>query len=194
MGRFRIIETAIDPTVCISRHIDRHRPLLRSRPGLMSIVLAAFAAYFGPTVTGGASARAGPPLRPLQTLETRQYHGLEARQYHRGGRSSAPALASLSRSRELAKSISARVISPYFTSHSPNASPKTMIRTSFALGDRIGARNDRPIGHQIGAENGRGPRVMLDIAAALGLVYLAFLAVWFWATRFRVRPPSSAPS
>ena len=36
--------------------------------------------------------------------------------------------------------------------------------------------------------------MMLGIAAALGLVYLTFLAVWFWATRLRVRPPSSAPS
>jgi hypothetical protein len=33
---------------------------------------------------------------------------------------------------------------------------------------------------------------MLQIGAVLGLVYLAFLAVWFWATRFRIRPPTSA--
>lgn len=194
MGRFRIIETATDPAACISRHIDQSRHLLRSRVRLASIVLTAFAAYFGPTVTGGASARAGPPLRPLQTLETRQYHGLEARQYHRVGRSSGPASASLSRPRELANPISARVISPLFTSHSPNAIQQSMIHTPFHPSPRIGVRNDRSIGGQIGAENGRDPRVMLDIAAALGLVYLTFLALWFWATRFRMRPPSSAPS
>ena len=35
---------------------------------------------------------------------------------------------------------------------------------------------------------------MIRIGATLGLIYLAFLAVWFWATRFRMRPSSSAPS
>jgi hypothetical protein len=35
---------------------------------------------------------------------------------------------------------------------------------------------------------------MLQIGGVLGLVYVAFLAVWFWATRFRMRPPRSAPS
>jgi hypothetical protein len=69
-----------------------------------------------------------------------------------------------------------------------------MIHSPFQQRDQIGARNDSSIGVQIGAENGRDPRVMIDIAAALGLVYLAFLAVWFWATRVRMRPPRSAPS
>jgi hypothetical protein len=35
---------------------------------------------------------------------------------------------------------------------------------------------------------------MFRLGAALGLVYVAFLAAWFWATRFRVRPPRSASS
>jgi hypothetical protein len=33
---------------------------------------------------------------------------------------------------------------------------------------------------------------MLQIGALLGLVYLAFLAAWIWATRFRIGPPRSA--
>jgi len=69
-----------------------------------------------------------------------------------------------------------------------------MILTSFHVDAQISTRNTRSIGSWIGAENGRDPRVMLDIAGALGLVYLAFLAVWFWTTRFRMRPSSRAAS
>jgi hypothetical protein len=123
-----------------------------------------------------------------------QYHSLEARQYHRVGRSSAPVSASLSRSREFADSISARVISRLFTSHSPNSIPKVIIHTRFHVSGQISSQNDRSIGEQIASENGRDPRLMIRIGATLGLVYLAFLAIWFWATRFRMRPPSSAPS
>jgi hypothetical protein len=69
-----------------------------------------------------------------------------------------------------------------------------MIVRSSRVAGPIGAQNDRRIGRAIAVENGKDPRLMLGIAAALGLVYLAFLAVWFWATRIRIRPPSSAPS
>ena len=194
MGRFRIIGTKILTTACISRHSDRQRQLRRSRLGLMSIVLAASVAYFAPVAAGAAPARAGPPIGAVKTAEMGQYHGLEARQYHRVGRSSAPASASLSRSRKFANSISARVISRLFTSHSPNSTSKVMIQTPVRSNDRISAPNDRSIGRQIGSGNGSDPRLMIRIGATLGLVYLAFLAVWFWATRFRMRPSSSAPS
>jgi hypothetical protein len=100
----------------------------------------------------------------------------------------------LSRSGEFVNSISGGVISRLFTPHSPNSISKVEIRTSSRSATQIDRQNDHPIGRQIAAENGRDPRLMLDIAKALGLVYLAFLAVWFWATRFRMRPPSSAPS
>ena len=63
-----------------------------------------------------------------------------------------------------------------------------MIQTPVRSNDRISAPNDRSIGRQIGSENGSDPRLMIRIGATLGLVYLAFLAVWFWATRFRMRP------
>jgi hypothetical protein len=33
---------------------------------------------------------------------------------------------------------------------------------------------------------------MLQIGAVFGLIYVAFLGVWFWATRFRMGPPRSA--
>lgn len=194
MGRFQITETMTSSPVRNSRHVTSRRPRLGPGLGPLSVLLVAFGAYFGPALTQGASARAGPPPQPLQIPEMRQYHGIQARQYHLITRSSAPALASLSRSSELTAAISTVVISRLFTSRSPNSTPTIMIHTPFQQREQIGARNDRSIGVQIGAENGRDPRVMLDIAAALGLVYLAFLAVWFWATRVRMRPPRSAPS
>jgi hypothetical protein len=194
MGRFRIIGTKTSTTACTSRHIERRRQLLRSGLGLTSIVLAASVAYFAPVAAVAAPARAGPPLGGVKTREMRQYHGLEARQYHRVSRSSAPVSASLSRSPEFGNSISARVISRLFTSHSPNSTSKVMIQTSVRSNHRISAPNDRSIGRQIGSGNGSDPRLMIRIGATLGLVYLAFLAVWFWATRFRMRPSSSAPS
>jgi hypothetical protein len=69
-----------------------------------------------------------------------------------------------------------------------------MIHAPFHRSDRIRPRNDRLIGEQIGSENSRDAQLMIRLGAALGLGYLAFLAVWFWATRFRMRPPSNAPS
>jgi hypothetical protein len=194
MGRFLIIETKTLTAVCIPRHIVRRRRFLCSRLGLMSIVLAAFIAYFAPVAAGSAPSRAGPPTGAKKVAEMGQYHGLDARQYHRGARSSAPASASLSRSREFANSISTRVISRLFTSHSPNSTLKITIHTPVRSSDRISRRNDRSIGRQIGSENSTDPGLMIRIGATLGLGYLAFLAVWFWATRFRMRPPSSAPS
>lgn len=53
---------------------------------------------------------------------------------------------------------------------------------------QIGAPN----GSQIGSGRSRDPGLMLQIGAALGLVYIGFLATWFWATRFRMRPPRDA--
>jgi hypothetical protein len=33
-------------------------------------------------------------------------------------------------------------------------------------------------------------RLVVQVGMLLGVVYLAFLSVWFWATRARVRPPA----
>jgi hypothetical protein len=194
MGRFQIIETMTYQAAPISCHGARRRHRLRIQLGPTPILLMASVAYFGPALTGDASARAGPPPHAVKTPEMRQYHVLRPSQYHRASRGSAPGPASLSRSGEFANSISGRVISRLFSPHSPNSISKVRIYDSSRSSARIGRQNDPRIGRQIAAENGRDPRLMLDIAKALGLVYLAFLAVWFWATRFRMRPPSSAPS
>jgi hypothetical protein len=69
-----------------------------------------------------------------------------------------------------------------------------MMQSSSPTTSWIDSRNDHRIGGAIASETNRDPRVMLDIAVVLGLSYLGFLAVWFWATRVRMRPRSSAPS
>jgi hypothetical protein len=35
---------------------------------------------------------------------------------------------------------------------------------------------------------------MVALGVFLGAAYLAFLFIWFWATRFRARPHPSAPA
>jgi hypothetical protein len=74
---------------------------------------------------------------------------------------------------------------------------------------RIGIANDRSIDGQIFAQtcppgscfNRSDPKVaadttnerlMLQLGGLFGMFYVAFLAVWFWATRVRGRPPSGA--
>lgn len=48
----------------------------------------------------------------------------------------------------------------------------------------------RPI---LSVDHSRNTRLMVRIGMLLGLVYLAFLVVWFWATRLRTRPRPPAP-
>jgi hypothetical protein len=45
---------------------------------------------------------------------------------------------------------------------------------------------------RIGSQKSRDPSLMLRSGLPSGLVYVGFLATWFWATRFRMRPPRDA--
>jgi hypothetical protein len=194
LGRFPIIDRETFPAACTSLRTRGWKRLLRPKPGPKALVLIALAAYFGCTTTGLASARAEPRAPAVQRPEIRQYHGLEAWQYHQNPGNSGQASASLGRSRELNNSISALVISRLFSIQVSNSAAKTSIYRPVATPARIGSQNDPSIGVQIVPESGGDPRLMLDIGTVLGLCYAAFLAVWFWATRFRLRPRSNAPS
>lgn len=189
---------------CIWNHIGFRGWLSRAADRTSWILILAPLAYFTWTPVAGAlpepAAHAAVPTG-LRQGQNAQYHGRQGPQYHRVaprfGRISARPRASSRPDRELTKPISARVISPIFTFHSPKSTKKAQKVTSFRSDDRIGDRNDRSIGAQIGSGNepqSRDPRLMLQIGAVFGLIYVAFLVLWFWATRFRVRPPRSAPS
>jgi hypothetical protein len=165
-------------------------------------VLVAPVAYFALTLN--VSAASGPTTSSIapagrENGQIGQYHGTWGRQYHGIAARSGPLSAWRRTSRfadsEFSGPIVGRVISPIFTLHSEIGNAKAQIRLDSPPGDRTGARKGRSIGAQIGAGNeprSGDPRLMLQIGAVFGLIYVAFLGVWFWATRFRMGPPRSA--
>jgi len=194
LGSFPLIELKTLSALRTSRHIGGLVSRLRPKCGSTGLAITALAAYFGVAGTAVASARAGPPAQAHKTPESRQYHSFRAGQYHRTSRRPGHSSASLSQSRKLANSIHALVISRHFSFLGSNSVRKSTIRRSSATRAQIGSRNVRSINSQIEPQNGANLRMMVDIGAVLGLCYAGFLAVWIWATRFRMRPRSSAPS
>jgi hypothetical protein len=118
---------------------------------------------------------------------------------------------------EMTSPIAMDVISRLLRFHSAVSNTNAQDSLGSRTNVRIGAQNDRSIGNRIGSlscssprcyakletladpgryqgstASSRDPRLMLQIGAVLGLVYLAFLAAWIWATRFRIQPPRSA--
>jgi hypothetical protein len=165
-------------------------------------VLVASVAYFALTLN--VSAASGPTTSSIapsgrENGQIGQYHGTWGRQYHgiaaRSGPLSAWRRASRSADSEFSGSIVGRVISPIFTLHSEIGNAKAQKRLDSPPSTQTGAGNDRSIGAQIDAGNeprSGDPRLMLQIGAVFGLIYVAFLGVWFWATRFRMGPPRRA--
>jgi hypothetical protein len=162
--------------------------------------------------TDGAALKQGP----LQ-----QYHGVARGQYHGRATGFRPIsawnLPSNRPSVETTTSIAANVISPVLHFNSAISNTKEQDFGVSRTDPWIGGWNDRSIGNRIkprscsrarcsaeletltdksryhgSAPSSRNPRLMLQIGAFLGLFYLAFLAAWIWATRFRIRPPRSA--
>lgn len=165
-------------------------------------MLVASVAYFALTLNvSAASGPTTPSIAPSgrENGQIGQYHGTWGRQYHgiaaRSGSLSAWRRASRSADPEISGPITTEVISPIFTSHSEIGNAKAQKRLVSPPGDRTGARKGRSIGAQIAAGNehrSSDPRLMLQLGAVFGLIYVAFLGVWFWATRFRMGPPRSA--
>lgn len=161
-------------------------------------MLLALVGYVALTSSAAASGR--PELPAAREFgQIGQYHGTWARQYHgiaaTFGRLSAWQGASWGSNAKFSAPIAKRVISPLFDFHSGISRTKLQKPVASRSADRIAVRNDRSIGAQIGSgteTESRNPRLMLQLGGVFGLVYVAFLAVWFWATRFRMRPPTSA--
>jgi hypothetical protein len=160
-----------------------------------TLVVAGVFLAVAPAVSASREPKGPRPALPgTWTAEIAQYHGSNRGQYHEITVSSAAVSAWLSGpaspSGEFRNAISTEVISPIFARNSSFASRKGPSGRLAGSSVWIGSQNAR----QIHSEAGGDPRAMLELAAVLGFVYGAFLAVWFWATRFRIRPPSSAPS
>jgi hypothetical protein len=143
--------------------------------------------------SGGATG-SGSGVRSAQRAEKAQYHGLNSGQYHEIAASSGSNSAWLRHlslpGAKLRNTIFPLVISPSFTVRSSIWRRKRQNDVAGRSRIYIGSQNASSISPYISSD----PRPMLQLGAALGLVYVAFLAVWFWATRLRVRPPRSAPS
>jgi hypothetical protein len=158
----------------------------------------------------------------LQQAQNPQYHSGTSGQYHfSAARMRGVSAWNLGSSRpevEFKNPNAAGVISPAFTFYSGISNANAQQDVLFSIFGRLfGARNDRSIGNRIGpstcslarcsatvemltgagryqhsAPSSPNPRLMLQIGAILGLLYLVFLAVWIWATRFRMRPSRGA--
>jgi len=165
---------------------------------LVSIVFLALASAAG---ASRAPTGRGTALRAAPGVKIPRYHGSNRGQYHELAPSSGPVSAWL-RARglsagELGNSISTLLISPNYAFPLLKGQDESNESSSSRPEGRIGAQNSRSIGSQISAGNSSGsgdPRLMLQVGAVLGLIYVGFLAVWYWATRFRLRPPRSAAS
>lgn len=132
---------------------------------------------------------------PAKSSEIGQYHPFQSAWYH-GKRASfsgllAPERGSRDTGAEIRTSISTKVISRIPAAFLPRANAETAKPSLFRSRAQISSRNRASTNGQIASSNG-DPRLMLQIGAAFGLIYIAFLMVWFWATRFRVRPHGSA--
>jgi hypothetical protein len=109
--------------------------------------------------------------------------------------------------------LSNRLISVRKTSGSSPIGRRIDVQTSSAIGssirDRIGTKATRStrslqLRTRLATSSGRANvaaqqreslgdrRLMLQIGGALGLAYLGFLVVWFWATRLRPGPHRGA--
>src|SRR5262245_46030035 len=169
MGSFRIIETTTSRPACIARYIPRRWGARRSALCLMLVVLLDLAACVVPAAAATPGA--------ARTGQMAQYQGLAGRQYHEIAPASEATSPWLRETRQLQGAISSRVISRVFPSRLQNSRPPAVVPLNHSIDAQIAPRN------------GRDPSVLLRIGAALGLAYLAFLAVWFWATRARRSPP-----
>jgi hypothetical protein len=148
-----------------------------------------------------------------------QYHGVGSGQYQ-GQAAALLRISAWNRgirrnALELTTPIAANVISPFKSFHSGISSaneqysarfdPETPSRNDRSIRNRIGSRDclrescssklEAPPGarrYHESAPSDRNPRLMLQLGGVFGLLYLAFLAIWVWATRFRIQPPRGA--
>jgi hypothetical protein len=194
MGTYSIIELRTFLAGCTSDRMDVTTRWLRPKLGPTTTAFIALVGYFGPPTTGVASARGEPPLVVAQAPETWQYHGFGRQQYHRIPRNLGHASASVRQVRRSGAVIPMLVISRSFAPKPPNAARKALEPTALSTARRIAPQKYRSIGAQVQPEKDQDLRTMVDIGAMLGLCYASFLGVWFWATRVRMRPRSSAPS
>jgi hypothetical protein len=179
-----------------------------------SACLALASSFWAPGASGAHEKQYHQALTGLSP----QYHEPSSRQLapawssarREGSRANACAIERHWYSPKYARHIDASVISPLIYCHSGSAHVTTnmtyhfvdrtviSVRSRASISTGISSsfrRSSRSIEPSNKSEDSvavrREPRLMLEIGLLLGAVYMAFLGVWFWATRLRRRPRSA---
>ena len=156
-------------------------PAIFLRRSFWTVAVAVLVPLAGAVNVAEADSRA--PQSAIQT----QYHSEGGPQYH----DQAPAFRGLSAPegeiRELNLPNTPTLISQNSYSYFANLSAESPLLSDDGTSSRIERHTDA----QIQLPN-RDTRLMLRIGTVLGLIYLLFLATWFWTTRFLMRPERSA--
>jgi hypothetical protein len=178
------------------------------------IVLLAMVAFLGWAANVSAAADvealAGKQPAAQGTLlsQSRQYHAGRAMQYQQG-RAAARRASAWNQTPDAARELVNRLISPFFNFDFAVSNVKLQEPVISRSRSPVGIANDRSIADRISARtclrtpcldridqafagDTTNERLMLQIGGLFGMFYVAFLAVWFWATRVRGRPPSGA--
>jgi hypothetical protein len=137
-----------------------------------------------------------------------QYHGGSGRQYQQDRTRPRPVPAWNQASNE-GRELADRLISPFFSFDFVVSRALVQKPAISGFKSQAAFANDRSIADPIlaktcsgtpcidttdreAAGDTRDEQLMLQIGGLFGILYLAFLVVWFWVTRFRGRPASSA--
>jgi hypothetical protein len=178
------------------------------------IVLLAMVAFLGWAANVRAAADvealAGkqPAAQGSVLSQSRQYHTGGAVQYQHGRAAARPASA-WNQTLDAAHEFAIRLIPPFFNFDFAVSNVKLQESVISRSRSPVGIANDRSIADRISPRTCSGTpcldrvdqafagdttneRLMLQIGGLFGMLYVAFLAVWFWATRVRGRPPSGA--
>jgi hypothetical protein len=175
---------------------------------LVAIVCVARAPAVSAAGTVGAVTGERPAAEGSVLSQWKQYHYGSPVQYqeHRGlSRPVSAWYRGLNRARELASTSTLPFFDFDFVVSNANQQKAAISRSD----SPIGIANDRSIDGQIltrtcprrscfsqpdpvVAGDTTNERLMLQLGGLFGMFYVAFLAVWFWATRIRGRPPSGA--
>jgi hypothetical protein len=123
---------------------------------------------------------------PQSAVQT-QYHSQRGPQYHGGAAAFRRPSAPEGEISEINLLNPPPLISHNSYSHFTNRSAATPLPSDVGTSSPI----ERSIDTQIQRSND-DTRKMLGVGAVLGLIYVLFLATWFWTTRFLLRPEGSA--
>jgi hypothetical protein len=155
-----------------------------------------------------ALASAQPAAQGSVLSQSRQYHAGRTVQYQQG-RAAARPVSAWSQTPDATHQFVNRLISPFFNFDFAVSNVNLHEPVISRSRSPVGIANDRSIADRISPRTCSGTacldrvdqafagdttneRLMLQIGGLFGMLYVAFLAVWFWATRVRGRPPSGA--